>query len=462
MGRPARATAKANVVALPDTVETMKVSVVLAASLFSELARIRRRTSRPTAPAAPMARHVLASVKEAAVVLPGTAGLAATFVALAASQASELVTMQPRTSRQTASAGRMAKRARDPPRVTVAARLVTVGLGATSAAPAASQASGLVTPTLEPSRPTASVARTARRAKDTPRASVAARQDSAEQETTSATRVASQASGRVTSAPEPSQQTANVRRMARPVKDSLRESVAPPQDIAGKTPPFAARVASPPLAHATAAPGAFRQMANVVKTARRAKGLQRESAVLPLGIAEQTRPSAALAASPPLVHATPAPEASAPTETAAARTARRARASLRGSAAVQTATVAVPPTTAPLAARALLAYATPVLALSQLMEHAAAKMVESAKALRREIVAAQTATVARRLIIVVPAARTLSGYAAAVRAPSQLMETAPRTGRPARARPLEIAVVLPITAARRPLIAALGGKWTLS
>jgi hypothetical protein len=109
-----------------------------------------------------------------------------------------------------------------------------------------------------------------------------------------------------------------------------------------------------------------------------------------------------------------------------------------------------------------LAYATPVLALSQLMEHAAAKMVESAKALRREIVAAQTATVARRLIIVVPAARTLSGYAAAVRAPSQLMETAPRTGRPARARPLEIAVVLPITAARRPLIAALGGKWTLS
>jgi hypothetical protein len=408
MGRPARATAKANVVALPDTVETMKVSVVLAASLFSELARIRRRTSRPTAPAAPMARHVLASVKEAAVVLPGTAGLAATFVALAASQASELVTMQPRTSRQTASAGRMAKRA-----------------------------------------------------KDTPRASVAARQDSAEQETTSATRVASQASGRVTSAPEPSQQTANVRRMARPVKDSLRESVAPPQDIAGKTPPFAARVASPPLAHATAAPGAFRQMANVVKTARRAKGLQRESAVLPLGIAEQTRPSAALAASPPLVHATPAPEASAPTETAAARTARRARASLRGSAAVQTATVAVPPTTAPLAARALLAYAIPVLALSQLMEHAAAKMVGSVRALRRGIVAAQTATAALRLTTVVPVARMHSESAAAVRVPSRLMETALRTGRPARARLLETAAALPITAAIRPLIAALDGKWTI-
>jgi hypothetical protein len=461
MARLVRAPAKVNVAAPPDTVETTRVSAVLAANLSSEIVNHLHRTSRLTAPAALMAKLVLASAKEVAVALLDTAGLAAIFVALAASQASELVTMQLRTSRQTASAGRMAKRARDPPKVNVAARLGTAGLETTSAAPAVSQASGRVTPTLEVSRPTASAARTARRAKDMPRESVAARQDSAEQETTSATQVASQASGRVTAAQGPSQQTANVGRTARAVKDSPRESVARPQDIVEKTLPFAVQVASPPLARATAAPEAFRLMVHVARTVRLAKDMPRVSVVLPLAIAEQTRPSAALAASPPSAHATAAPEASAPTEIAAARTARRARALLRGSAAVQTATVAVPPTTALLAARARSACATPVPALSQLMEHAAAKMVESAKALRREIVAAQTATAALRLTTVVPDARMHSESAAAVRAPSQRMETALRTGRPARARLLETAAALPITAAIRPLIAALDGKWTI-
>ena len=356
MKRPARATAKASVAALPDTVETMRVSAVLAASLSSELVSLLRRTARLTAPAVPMAKLVSASVKEAVVALLGTAEPVAIFVALAASQASELVTTEPRISRQTAS-----------------------------------------------------VAKTARRA-----------------------------------------------------KGMLRESVAAPLGIAEPKAISAAPVASPALGHATGAPEPSRQTVHVARTVKLAKDMPRASVVRPLDIAAKTPPSAVQAASPPFVHATAAPEASPPMANAAAKTARRARASPRASAAAQTATVAVLPTIAPLGARALLAYATPVPALSQLMELAVARTVESAKALRRGIVAARTATAALRLTIVVPAARTLSGYAAAVRAPSQRMETAPRTARPARARLLETAAVLPTTAAIRPLVAALGGKWMLS
>jgi hypothetical protein len=406
MGRPAKATAKANVAALPDTVETMRAFAALAASLSSEPAKLLRRMLRLTAPVAPTERHVLASAKEAAVAPPGTAGLAATFVALAANQASEPATMEPRTSRQTASVGKTAKHAKDTPRANAAVLLGTAGLGVTSAVPAASQDSEHATPTLEAFRPMGSAARTAKHAKDTPRVSVAAL-----------------------------------------------------LGIAGVGAISAALVARRALGLAPAALGVSRQMVNVVaRTGKLARDLRRVNVVLPLDIAERTPRSAALAASPPLAHATAAPEASAPMETAAAKTAKRARALPKESAAVQTATVAVLPTTAPPAARALSACATPVLALSRLTEPAVARMAESAKALRRGIVAAQTATAALRLTTVVPAAKMLSEFAAAVRAPSQLMETAPRMGRLARARPLETAAALPTTAAIRPLIVALGGE----
>jgi hypothetical protein len=351
-GRLARAPARANVAALPGTVETIRGSAVLAVSLFSEPTKPLRRMLRLTAPVAPMERHVLASAKAAAVAPPGTAGLAATFVALAANQASEPATMELRTSRQTACVVRTAKRARDLQKVNVAVLLGTAEQDATSAAPAASQGSGLATPTLEASRPTGSAART-----------------------------------------------------ARPVQDSPRASVVRPLDIAAKTPPSAARAASPPLAHATAAL-----------------------------------------------------EASPPTENAAAKTARRARASPRASAAARAATVAVRPTTAPPAVRALLALAILAPAPSQLTERVVARTERLARASLRESAAARAATAELRLVIVVLAARMLSVCAAAVRAPSQLTETAPRTGRLARARPLETAAALPTTAAIRPLIVALGGK----
>ena len=228
--------------------------------------------------------------------------------------------MELRTSRQTACVVRTAKRARDLQKVNVAVLLGTAGLGATSAAPAASQDSALAIPTLEASRPTASAARTARHAKVTPRVSVAARQASAERETTSATPVVKQASAHATAVLEASRQTANVARMARPVQDSPRASVVRHLDIAAKTSPSAAQAASPPLAHATAAL-----------------------------------------------------EAPPPTENAAAKTARRARASPRASAAARAATVAVRPTTAPPAVRALLALAILAPAPSQPTERVVAR-----------------------------------------------------------------------------------------
>lgn len=92
------------------------------------------------------------------------------------------------------------------------------------------------------------------------------------------------------------------------------------------------------------------------------------------------------------------------------------------------------------------------------MELAAARMGESAKVSPRESAAAQAATVALRLITVVLAARMRLESAVAVRLLSQLMGTARRMVRPAKARPTGTAAALPITAASRLLIAALGGK----
>jgi hypothetical protein len=407
MGRLARDSVKANVAAPPGTVESTKGSAALAASLYSELVNLLRRTSRQTAPVALTARHVLVSVKEAAAALPDTAELGATSAVLAASLVSEPATTEPRTSQRMVSVARTAKHVRDLQRANVAALLGTAGPVAISAAPVVKQASGLATTTREASRQTANAVRMARRAKGMLRVSVAALLDIAEPGAISAALVARRASGLVAAALE-----------------------------------------------------AFRLMDSVARMARLARDSPRVSVVLPLGIAAKTLPSAALAASPPLAYVTAAPEPSPPTESAAAGMARRARASPKEIAAVQTGTVAVLPTTVPPAARGLSAYATPVLARSQLTEHAVARTVGSAKASQRESVAAQTATVALRRATVVPVARMHSASAAAVRAPSQLMEIAPRTGRPVRARAGETAAALPITAARRPLIAALDGKWT--
>jgi hypothetical protein len=223
-GRLARASAKANVAAHPDTAETMRASAELAARLSSEPVNLLPRTSRLMAPAAPMARHVLDSAKAAAVALRGTVEPVATFAVPVVSRASEPVTTAPRMFRQTGSVAKMGKRARGLLKVNVAALLGTAGLGAISAAPAASQASVLATPTLEASLQTASAARTAKHAKDTPRASVAALPASAGLGAISAAPVARQPSGLVTVVPELSQPTANVARTARPVKGSCYRS----------------------------------------------------------------------------------------------------------------------------------------------------------------------------------------------------------------------------------------------
>jgi hypothetical protein len=92
------------------------------------------------------------------------------------------------------------------------------------------------------------------------------------------------------------------------------------------------------------------------------------------------------------------------------------------------------------------------------MELAAARMVGSARASQRESAAAQAATVALRLVTAALAVRMRLESAMAVRPQSQLTGTAPRTGRPVKARPTGTAAALPITAASRLLIAALGGK----
>jgi hypothetical protein len=341
-------------------------------------------------------------------VLLGTAEPAATFVVLAVSQALEVVIVAPEMSRQTASVAITARHAKDLLRANVAVLLGTVELAAISAAPAVRKASGLATATLEASRQTASVAKTARHAKDMPKASVAALQASAELVMISAALVARLASELATADPGASRQMANVAKMVRPARVMLKVSVAAPLDIAGQTAHSAAQAANPPLAHATAAPEAFR-----------------------------------------------------PTETAAARTARRAKASQRVSAAVRVATAARVPTTAPPAARALLAYATAALEQSQLMEPAAARMVESAKASRRESAVAQAATVAIRRATVVPAAKMRSECAVVVRLLFPQTGPALRMEKLARAHRKETAAALPITAASRLIIVVLGGKWML-
>lgn len=94
------------------------------------------------------------------------------------------------------------------------------------------------------------------------------------------------------------------------------------------------------------------------------------------------------------------------------------------------------------------------------MERVVARSVGFAKALLKESAVAQAVTAALRLIIVVPAARVHSESAMAVQTPSRPMGTARRTGRPARARPMETAAALPTTVASRLLIVALDGKWT--
>lgn len=256
MARLARDSARANVVAPRGTVETMTASAVLAASLCLEPVNPRRRTSRPTAPAAQTARHAWVSVKEAAAALRGTAELAATFVALAVSRDSEPVMTAPKMSRQTANAAKMAKPARASPRVNVAVLPGTVGLGTIFATPAASQVSGLATATPGASRQTASAARMAKRAKVMPRVSVAALPASAGLGMISAVPVARRPLGLATAAREASRQMVNVARMVRLARDLPRVSVVPPLDIAGKTLPSAARAASLRLALATAAPEA--------------------------------------------------------------------------------------------------------------------------------------------------------------------------------------------------------------
>jgi hypothetical protein len=341
-------------------------------------------------------------------VLLGTAEPAAISVVLAVRQALELVIVAPEMSQRTASVARTARRARDLLRVNVAVLLGTVELAAIFAVPVVRQASGLATVTLEAFQQTGSVVRMARHAKDMPKANVAAPQASAEPGTISAALVA--------------------------------------------------RLASEP---AIADPGASRQMANVAKTARPVRVMPKVSVAAPLGIAGKTVPSAARAANPPLAHATAAPEAFRPTETAAARTARRAKASQEVSVAVRAATAARVPTTAPPAARALLAYATAALEPSQLMEPAAARMVESAKVSRRESAAAQAATVAVRRATVVPAAKMHSECAVVVRPLFPQTGPALKMGRRARARRKETAAASPIIAESRLIIVVLDGKWML-
>lgn len=253
-GRHVRASVRVNAAVPRDSVEPTTVSAVLAVNLCSVLANPLRRILRPTAPAAQMARRASDSVKAAAVVVVAFAAPTATSAVLAVNLASVPVMIAPKMSQRTVNVAKTAKPARDIPKANAAHLVVSVAKEAISAALVVRQPSELVTAILGASRPTANAAKTARPVKATPEANAAHLVDTAAKRVPSATQAVNPPSGLATVALVVSRRTVHVARTARPARALLRVNAAPVVDFAAKTVPSVAQGASLPLVFAIAAP----------------------------------------------------------------------------------------------------------------------------------------------------------------------------------------------------------------
>jgi hypothetical protein len=349
-----------------------RASAVLAVNLCSELANPLRRTLPPTALVAQTERRAWDGAKEAVAQALGSVEPTAISVVLAVNLASASVMIVPRTS-----------------------------------------------------RPTANVARTARLVKDMLEANVAPALGSVGKTVITVVLVVRRLSGLVTAVLEAFLLTANVAKMARPARDMPGANAAPALATAAKKVLSAMPDARPPSEFATVAPEVPRQKVHVARTARPARAILEANVAPARATAEKRVASVAQAANPPLASAILAPGASQPMESVVVRMARLVRATQRANAAVETAFAGLHLTSAPSAARALLANAIPALALSRPMESAAARTDESVKAMLMENAVRLRDFAAPRLLSVVLVARTHSVFATAAQAPFQRISNAP-------------------------------------
>ena len=282
MARPAKGMPEANVAHLVVTAAKAAISVALVVRRPSERATAIPEASRPTVNAAKTAKPAKAMPEANVAQVPGTVGKRVPSATQAANPPSEFATVAPEVFRRTVRVARTARPARAMQEVNVARALGTVGKRVLSVVQAASLPLAFATAAPEASVPTESAAaRTARPARDIPKASAVHLRDSAARTVASAVQVVNLLSVSAILAPEASQPTESAgARMARRARATRRANVAQRMAFVALpliSAPLAARVL---LANAMLGPALSRPMEfAVARTDGSAKAMLTENAV---------------------------------------------------------------------------------------------------------------------------------------------------------------------------------------